>query len=350
MENKLLTYMENVGLDGFFVSAKENVRYISGFTGSDSYLLITKEKYYFITDPRYTEQAGIECPAYALYVWRTPGKTVGDAVGCLAARHNLNHIGFEGSAMSFSQYNSLGKAVQAELVATTDVIEMMRSIKNPREIEYLRAACEISCRAFSRIIEDIRVGVTEKELAAKLALYMVMEGADTQPYGNILVSGARTSLLHGIPSSKAIEYGDLVLMDFGCQYHGYMSDMSRTLVVGKASAKQREVYELEKQMLEGALGAMKAGVPLCDVYKESVKAIEGTAYYDYHYPGIGLFVHEIPFMSPNSDQVLEAGNVRTIEPGIYIPNWGGIRIEDQILITTNGYENLISTTHDLLEL
>jgi Xaa-Pro aminopeptidase len=354
MEEKLLAYMEKEGLDGFFIAAKENVRYISGFTGADSYLLITKEKYYFITDPRYTEQAAIECPAYELYVWRAAGKTVGDAIGFLAERHNLKHIGFEGSVMSYNQYNSFGKVVQAELVPTTEVIEKMRSIKTSREIEYLRAACEISCRAFSRIIKDIRVGITEKELAAKLSLYMVVEGADTQPYGNILISGARTSLLHGIPSSKAVEYGDLVLMDFGCQYNGYMSDMTRTVIVGKSNAKQREIYELEKRMIEDALGAMKAGVLLSAVYKESIKAIENTPYYEYHYSGIGhgigLYVHEIPFMGPNSDQVLEVSNVRTVEPGIYIPNWGGIRIEDQILITANGYENMISTTHDLIEL
>lgn len=132
-------------------------------------------------------------------------------------------------------------------------METFRSIKTPQEIEYLRAACEISCRAFEHILGDIRVGVTEKELAAKLSAYMVMEGADTQPYGNILISGARTSLLHGIPSGKAIEYGDFVLMDFGCQFNGYLSDMTRTVVVGRPTDKQREVYELEKRMLEDSL-------------------------------------------------------------------------------------------------
>ncbi|SDE46206.1 M24 family metallopeptidase [Sporomusa acidovorans] len=354
MEKQLLAYMEKAGLDGFFIAARENVRYISGFTGADSYLLLTREKCYFITDLRYTEQAGIECPAYEQYVWRTPGKTIGDALNYLAEKHNLKAIGFEGGTISYDQYHDFSKNVRAELVPATGVIEKMRSIKTPQEIEYLRAACEIACRAFSRIVKDIRVGVTEKELAAKLSMYMVVEGADTQPYGNILISGARTSLLHGIPSNKAVEYGDLVLMDFGCQFNGYMSDMTRTVVVGKPSAKQREVYELEKRMLEDSLAAMKAGVPLRDVYKESVRAIEGTEYYGYHYTGIGhgigLFVHEIPFMSPNSDEVLAAGNVRTIEPGIYIPNWGGIRIEDQILITADGYENMISTTHDLIEL
>ena len=196
--------------------------------------------------------------------------------------------------------------------------------------------------------------MTEKELAARLSLYMVMEGADTMPYGNILISGARTSLLHGIPSSKAIEYGDFVLMDFGCQYKGYLSDMTRMVIVGKPSDKQREVYRLEQRMLEDSLAMMNAGVCLRDIYEASVRAIRDTEYFQYHYSGIGhgigLFVHEPPFMGPASKEVLKAGNVRTIEPGIYIPDWGGVRIEDQILITEDGYENMISTTHELIEL
>ncbi|CAB1244609.1 MAG: Xaa-Pro peptidase family protein [Clostridiales bacterium] len=354
MVEKLLAYMEKNGLDGFFFAKRENVRYISEFTGADSYLFITKEKQYFLTDLRYTEQASIECPNFEIYVWRKPGKSLGDAVEFLSEKHGLKHIGFEADGLNYGQYLEFSKVVKTELVPTNDVVEKMRSIKTPQEIQYQRVACDISCRAFERLLKDIRVGVTEKELAAKLSLYMVLEGADTQPYGNILISGARTSLLHGIPSEKAVEYGDFVLMDFGCQYKGYMSDMTRTVIVGKPDAKQREVYDLEKRMVEDALAEMKAGVPVKDVYKASIRAIENTEYLPYHYTGIGhgigLFVHEMPFMGPNYETVLEEGNVRTIEPGIYIPNWGGVRIEDQILITKDGYENMISTTHELIEL
>ena len=209
-------------------------------------------------------------------------------------------------------------------------------------------------RQFEKIIKDIRVGVTEKELASKLSHYMVMEGADTKPYGGILISGARTSLLHGIPSSKAIEYGDLVLMDYGCQYQGYLSDMTRTVVVGKATPKQREVYELEQRMVADCEAVMKAGATGAQVYEASTKAIKGTEYFDYHYTGIGhgigMFVHEIPFMGPASKAVFEPGNIITVEPGIYIPGWGGIRIEDEVLITEDGCENLISATKELIEL
>ena len=134
-------------------------------------------------------------------------------------------------------------AMKVELVPTLNVIEELRAVKTPEEIKNLTVACDIASRAFEKILKDVRVGVTEKELASKLAHYMVMEGADTKPYGGILISGARTSLLHGIPSNKAIEYGDFVLMDYGCQYKGYLSDMTRTVVVGKADEKQKEVYE-----------------------------------------------------------------------------------------------------------
>ena len=353
MHEGLLAALDEKNLDGFFLAKKPNVRYISGYTGDDSYLLVTKTKGFFLTDPRYTEQAAKECPDYTIVEWRSRG-SLAKAVAALAGENGVRTLGFEPDGVNFLLYDALRAELDGELTPAQDVVERLRSIKTEREIAYLRAACEISCRAFNRILGEIRVGVTEKELAAKLSLFMVQEGADTQPYGNILISGSRTSLLHGIPSERAIGYGDFVLMDFGCQYNGYLSDMTRTVVVGKADSKQREVYELEKGMLEDALKAMKAGARLGDVYTASAKRLQGSPYLPYHYKGIGhgigMFVHELPFIRPDSDEVFRCGNVQTIEPGIYIPGWGGVRIEDQVLITPEGYENLISVPHDLIEL
>ncbi len=354
MLNALQKKLKAVKAEGFFVQKKQNVRFLSGYTGDDSYLLITPKKQYFLTDPRYTEQAALECPDFEITVWRKAGKTLADCVADLCEKEKLASLGFESDVISHSQWDVLHTRVKAELVPTRDLVEGLRSVKTPEEIDCMRAACEISCRAFERILGDIKVGRTEKELAAKLAAYMVEEGADTQPYGNILITGARTSLLHGIPSSKAVEYGDFVLMDFGCQYKGYLSDMTRTVVVGKASARQREVYEIEKQMVADCEKVMRAGVPLKKVFEASLKAVKGTEYEPYIYTGIGhgigLFVHEIPFIRPESTEVYEAGVVTTIEPGIYIPGWGGVRIEDQLVITESGCENLVRTTHDLIEL
>lgn len=349
---KLQTYMKNKNIKSFYIANKENVRYISNYTGEDSTLLITENDCYFLTDPRFSEQAEKECPNFKIILWKN-FKNLGE---CLKNTLPLNcdSLAFESNHLSYNIFSDIEKELNISLLPEQNIIENLRIIKSPKEIEYIRAACDITCRAFLKILKDIKVGVTEKELAAKLSMYMVLEGADTQPYGNILISGTRTSLLHGIPSSKAIEYGDFVLLDFGCQVNGYMSDMTRTVIVGKPTEKQKEVYNLEKEMLEISLSLMKAGSSLKDIYLSSIKPIENTEYFKYHYKGIGhgigLSLHEPPFMGPNSEDILEINSIRTIEPGIYIPNWGGVRIEDQIIITETGYENLTWITHDLIEL
>lgn len=353
MLTKLIEYMKEQNIEGFFISKPMNVRYISKYTSDDAYLFITEKEFYFITDPRYTEQAQLECPDYHIINWREKGKSIADAVKTIMEGLNINNFAFEGDAVNYNVYSELSTA-GAKSIPLTGVIENLRAVKTPTEIQNLRAACQIADRAFNRIIKDIRVGITEKELASRLSHYMVMEGADTKPYGNILISGKRTSLLHGIPSNKVIEYGDFVLMDYGCGFNGYLSDMTRTVVVGKATPEQREVYALEQKMVEDSKKVMKAGTPATDVYAASIEAIKDTKYFSYHYNGIGhgigLFVHETPFMGPRSTEVLKVNNVITIEPGIYIPNWGGVRIEDQILITEHGNESLTSSTRELIEL
>ncbi len=354
MVGKVLNVMLKEGLDGFFISKIHNVRYISKYTSDDAYLLITNTKNYFITYPRYTEQAQSECKGFEVVNWRTSGKTLSEAVANIANELNIKSLGFEADNITYQNYSGLSEAMKAKLIPMTNVVEEFRAVKTPEEIQNQRIACQISCRAFDRILKDIKVGVTEKEIAAKLSYYMVCEGSDSKPYGDIVISGKRTSLLHGIPSDKKIEDGDFVLMDFGCGYKGYLSDMTRTVVVGKASDKQKEVYKLEQQMLQDALDVMKAGATSKDIYEASIKAIKDTEYYQYHYNsighGIGLFVHEIPFMGANSQAVLVENNITTMEPGIYIPNWGGVRIEDQVLITKDGYENFVTAPKELIEL
>ena len=353
MLTKLIEYLNENKIDGFFISRPQNVRYISNYTGDDSYLFITGKEKFFITDPRYTEQAGYECPEYTIVNWRGKASSVANAVKLIAEESGMKNFAFEGDFVNYNMYAEL-KQTNAEVIPVNGIIEKFRSVKSPGEIRNLRVACEIADRAFDRIIKDIRIGVTEKELASRLSHYMVMEGADTKPYGNILISGKRTSLLPGIPSNKTIEYGDFVLMDYGCGFNGYLSDMTRTVVVGKATEEQRKVYNLEKKMVEDATKTMLPGTPAIKVYEASIEAIKDTEYFQYHYSGIGhgigLFVHEIPFMGPKSTEILQENNVITIEPGIYIPNWGGVRIEDQILITKNGNESLTSSCRDLIEL
>lgn len=351
---KLTEYLEKSSIDAIYLSNPANVRYVSGYTGDDTTLVITRKTPYLLTDPRYTEQAAAECPEYRIVNWRVGDKTRADAVEAVREEQNLRSVAFEEEYVTVAEFSALQKAVKAELLPVKGVVEAFRAVKTPEEIACLRAACEIASRAFEKIRKDIRVGITEKELASRLSHYMVLEGADTQPYGNILISGARTSLLHGIPSAKAVEYGDFVLMDYGCQYHGYLSDMTRTVVVGKATPRQKEVYALEQRMFEAAEAAMKPGATGEEIYNASVAPLRDTAYFPCHYPrighSIGLFVHEMPSLGPGYGTPLEAGNVVTIEPGIYIPGWGGVRIEDQLLVTENGCESMISATRELIEL
>ena len=350
---RLYGEMRKNGWQSFLVSLPVNVKYVSGYTGTDSFLLITEGKKFFVTDPRYTEQAALECPDYTVFEWRAHG-SLAKALGVLVRQERLKNMAFESTHITAAQYRSFQEVIPGELIPTEGVIEAFRAVKTPEEIHCLRVACDIASRAFERIVQDIRVGMTEKELAARLSLYMVLEGADTQPYGNILISGARTSLLHGIPSAKAVEYGDFVLMDYGCQYHGYLSDMTRTVVVGKATPRQREVYALESRMLQEMEDFLRDGVSAAEAYARGAEILKGTEYLPYHYTGVGhgvgMFVHEIPFMSPVSQDVIRENQVITVEPGIYIPGWGGCRIEDQVLVTKDGVENLISATKELLEL
>ena len=244
--------------------------------------------------------------------------------------------------------------LSAEMVPTLNVIEGFRAIKTPEEIKNLTVACDIASRAFEKIIKDIRPGVTEKEIASRLAHYMVMEGADTKPYGGIVISGAKSSLLHGIPDSKPIEYGDFVLMDYGCQYKGYLSDMTRTVVVGKANDKQKEIYNTVLKAQTTAIDAIKAGMKCSEVDGVARKIITDAGYGENfgHSLGhsVGIEIHENPSFSPKNNAVVQNGNVITVEPGIYIDGFGGVRIEDLIVVQNGKAVNLTSSPKELIEI
>ncbi len=354
--NRLASVLDETGLDAMLIMRPENVRYLSGYTGDDSYLIVSRAETVFVTDPRYTEQAAQECPSLRLVNWRDEAAALPAALASIARKAGITSLGFESDFLTHAAHAAMAGALGAavRLAPLSGVVEALRMVKGPDEIARLRESCAIADRALARLYGDIRPGVSEKELAALLALYLVREGSDTKPYGGILISGARTSLLHGIPSDRLVEKGDLVLIDFGGQYKGYLADMTRTVVVGKATDEQKEVYAYERAMVEATLAAVRAGATAKEVFAASTRPIEGTRYYGYHYTGIGhgigLFVHERPFLGPRSEDVLPEGAVMTVEPGIYIPGWGGVRIEDQILVTKDGYENFTSTTKELVEL
>jgi Xaa-Pro aminopeptidase len=354
MIDKFINEFKKNNIDGMLISNPHNVRYLSGYKGDDSYLLMTEKAKYLITDARYTEQAAEECPGFEIIDWKIVGGKLSTAIDHIAKKENIELLGIEPEAINYKQFRDLDNMVSAKLTCTTKIVEQLRTIKTPKEVEYIKRACEIGDKAFERILNDIKVGVTEKELSAKLAYYLKMEGSDARGYENILVSGKRTSLLHGIPSDKKVEYGDFVLMDFGAGYNGYLSDMTRTVVLGKANEKQKEIYDIEKRSGEEAISAIKAKKSTKEIYYASLKAMEKTEYIKYHYGsighGVGLAVHEEPYISPLCEYILEENNVITIEPGIYIPGWGGVRIEEQVLVTKEGCEILTNSPKQLIEI
>jgi Xaa-Pro aminopeptidase len=353
MVEKLIEQMELMSIDAVFIYNIHNVRYLSGYKSDDSYLLVTNKKRYFITDPRYTEQAENECLGFEIINWRKFG-SISDAVAYLISKENVKRLHIEDSNISFNQYTQIQKALSVEAVPLKGLIEELRAVKTSEEIECSKKACQIGDRAFKRILEDIKPGVTENELSAKLAYYLKSEGSDARCYENILISGPRTSLLHGIPSDRKIEAGDLVLMDFGAGYKGYLSDMTRTVVFGKATSKQKEIYEIVKKSVEDMILSIKSGIAARQVYETSLSAMKETKYFNYHYSGVGhgvgLAVHEKPFLGPTSEDILKTNNVITLEPGIYIPKWGGIRIEEQVLVLEEGCEVMTKSDTHLIEL
>ena len=342
---------KNIG--GFFISRPVNVKYVSGYTGEDSYLLITADHKYFITDPRYTEQVSYECPDFTVVEWRKEYGSIPGAAAGIAEKEGLKSLAFESDHLVVDFYRQLEQGTKAELIGLNGVVEELRSYKTPKEIEYLRASCEIASRAYERIQKDIRVGITEKELAANLSRYMVLEGSDTMPYGNILISGARTSLLHGIPSEKAIEYGDLVLMDYGCTWNGLYSDMSRTVFVGGATERQKEAYALVRKSNESAEAMVEEGAWIPDIDKKARDVLDEKGYaktlINRLGHGIGYTIHEAPDMKQSDPRKLERGMAFTIEPGIYLAGDFGIRIEDVVVVNNKGEREVLNkATKDLI--
>ncbi len=341
--------MEEVSLDAFLISRPENWRYVSGFTGDSGVLLITPNQSFLFTDSRYVEQAGEEAPDFEVV------KTVleKDAVKDIIVRLGLKRIGFEKDYVTYAGWERLTERFsEQKLTGVSGWIEELRAIKTPQEVEYISKAQEITDRAFSMLLPSVRAGVKEIELALELEFTMRKMGSDGVAFSLIVVSGPRSSLPHGVPSQKELEPGDFVTFDFGARYRGYCSDMTRTVVVGPLDDKHRKVYETVLEAQLAALDVVKPGIAAGGVDFAGRAVIENAGYGDYFGHGIGhgvgLNVHERPSVGRRSEAILQPGMVITVEPGIYIPEFGGVRIEDLVLVTENGKRNLTSSEKGLI--
>ncbi len=337
--------------DAIFLTSPYNMQYFSGFTGGEGAVWISKNLKMVLTDSRYTQQASLEAAGFAV----EETLCLFDKVCEYINSEKVKSILFEDGFMSAATYLGLkNKAENVTLCAGSNELSRLRMTKTDKELSAMAEAELICSRAFERILGFIKPGISEKTLAAELEYYIRQEGGEGFAFDTIAVSGKRCSLPHGTPSEKLIEKGDFVTLDFGCRFKGYCSDMTRTVVVGKASEKQKEVYEIVKEAQQSGLEAIYAGAEAkaSDFAARSVIEKYGYGKYFGHSlgHGVGILVHELPNLSPKSEIVLEENMVVTCEPGIYIPDFGGVRIEDMVCVKKNGNINMTSATKELLEL
>lgn len=341
------------GLDGLFLTKETNIRYMTGFTGAESYAVISPNGRAFITDSRYTEQAHNECKDYEIVKWGAPSPNLQETLRTVCERLNIKKLGFEKDFMNVSFYERLKSELDGiDFIGTTGLVEKMRRVKDAQEIEYLKTAAKICDESFKEVLNFVKVGVTEKDIERELQYIMKKKGADDLGFPSIIATGNSSSMPHYIPANKPVADGDFLLFDIGAMYKGYRSDMTRTIVVGHATDKQREVYNLVNLSRETSANTVKAGVDgriPHNTAKEVLKKAGAEGIFECGVGhGIGLDIHEDPFMNTRCDLTLEAGNVLTIEPGIYIPGWGGVRIEDSMIVKDDGYEIITKSPKELL--
>ncbi len=350
--------LEEKGLDAAFIASPANIRYLSGFAGTDSYLYLSSKRQVILTDSRYTLQAeeeGKDCEVRTIKGERVYGVLLKE----LLEEDKVKRLGFEDGVMAWQFVKKLQEAAgdkwgEERWVPLGEELSLLRAVKDEGEIEKLARAEQIGDEAFSYILTQIKPGITELEIAAKLEYYMKSHGAQEKGFDTIAASGLHSAMPHAVPSEKVLEKGDFLTLDFGCKYQGYCSDMTRTVVIGKAGEKQKEIYKIVLEAQEAALAGLRAGMTGAEGDALARKVIEEAGCGDYFGHGlghsVGLEIHEKPALSPKDQTILRPGIIETVEPGIYIPGLGGVRIEDMTVITENGIKNLTSSPKELIEL
>ena len=348
--NNLKTELANVGLDGLYVTNLTNVRYLTGFTGSAGAVLILPESSYFFTDGRYIDQSKDQVKNCNI-------KIVGSAYYNEIKKHNLIQkdmkIGLEGDFISINLYDQISSTLNhVKFEKIDDIIGKIAAVKDVHEIESLKTAIEITDKVFDLIIPELKVGAVEKEIAAKISYLFKMNGAEGDSYESIIGSGYLGALPHARPTEKKFEKGDFVVMDFGALYNGYHADMTRTVVIGEATDKHKEIYEIVLKSQLAGIDFAKSGITGAELDNACREVIDKSGYGDKFIHstghGIGLEVHTYPRISSFNNLPLLENYVVTIEPGIYISGWGGVRIEDDCLIQKNSCLPLNKSTKEML--
>lgn len=339
--------------DAMILYDESNMHYACGFSKSEGVVIITKDgKGYHIVDSRYTEIALKYAAKNNLAVIEIDTSFM-DEIEKIISKHNIKSLLFENETISYSKYIQLKeKNKNIEFIDLSNQLMKLRNIKDIEEIKLIKEANNIAEKSFLELLPEVKAGKTEKELAALFDYIMSKNGSDGVSFDTILLTGEHTSMPHGVPDDRVIKDGDFVLFDFGATKNGYHSDMTRTVAVGHATDEMEEMYNLVLKAQIAGIKALNDGVKCADVYRSAYDVLETKEMGKYFRHslghGVGLDIHEGYNASPISKDIFEVGNVTSIEPGIYIPDKFGIRIEDLLYISPRGRENLSKITKELI--
>lgn len=352
MNSKIDILIEKTKTDAVLLINESNMHYFCGFSPSEGIVFLTKEGIgYHIVDSRYTEAAENHAKSTNLKVIEINTK-FSDTVKEICIKHNIKTIGFENETISLKAYNAYKEATGCEFIPINNSLAEMRNVKSDEEIYLMKQANAIAEKSFTELLNYIKIGKSEKEFASLFDYLMAKNGSDGLSFDTILLTGSHTSLPHGVPCERKIEKNDFVLFDFGATYKGYHSDMTRTIAIGGATDEMKEMYQLVLDAQLAGIDALKNGVKCADVYKAAYDVLEtknmGKYFRHSLGHGVGLDIHEGYNASPRSNDTYQVNNVTSVEPGIYIPDKFGIRIEDVCIVKEQGCENISTVSKKLL--
>jgi Xaa-Pro aminopeptidase len=365
-QDQALRALRAEGLDALLVSSPVNVTYLTGFTGDSSYLVLSARRTMLVSDGRFMTQLAEECPGLETHI-RPPAVPVQEAAGQVLTRLGSRHVGFESGHLTVADHATLADAAAAvEWKPGRDRIECLRAVKDDSEVAQIRAAIHFAERAFAMFRAMLRLADTEKELCDALEAYVRRAGGAATSFPPIVAVGDRSALPHAPPTARPVGAADLLLVDWGASGPLYKSDLTRVLLTRNNSAlltaasrradgpNLPAIHGTVLKAQAAALGVLRPGVKASEVDAAARGVIAAAGLGDCFTHGlghgIGLQIHEAPFFKPGNETVIEAGMVVTVEPGIYIPGWGGVRMEDDVLVTPDGHEVLTSVPRDLASL
>ncbi len=348
----LRSRMSETSLDALIVSSLANIRYLTGFSGSNALVVVTGKIAYFVSDSRYALQSAREVRKFRRIIGRRGLLEDAAAAGTL---RGCRDAGFESDCLTYAQYRFLRKTFPGvRFHPVPGLVEALALVKDAHELKAIEEAAAVSDSVFSGVLASLRPGATELEIASEIMRLNRRNGAESDPFDVIVASGVRGALPHGRPTSRKLRTGEFVILDFGSTVRGYCSDMTRTIALGRAPARLRAAYAAVLEANESAAAAARGGMEAksLDAVARGCLRRRGFGRYFTHSlgHGIGLRVHERPRVSPLSREMLVAGSVITIEPGVYIPGCGGVRIEDDVVLGDTGCRVLTRSTRELLVL